>query len=166
MKKKRKKSNLWIYYWIGMAMGGVAIIGMVIYLVARKPAATEIAVAPTQPEAAKPAMPSSKPAEIPAQESASKPVDTPRQEEVKPREPDPVLPTEVTPKQPDLPPKEEAAPSNAAPEPKPVEPTSVTVGISEGNQIREIDGVDLQGKKFKLSDYRGKVVLLDFWGFW
>jgi hypothetical protein len=24
----------------------------------------------------------------------------------------------------------------------------------------------LGGKEFKLSDYRGKVILLDFWGFW
>ena len=24
----------------------------------------------------------------------------------------------------------------------------------------------LDGKPFKLSDYKGKVVLLDFWGFW
>ncbi|MFK7740986.1 MAG: peroxiredoxin family protein [Planctomycetota bacterium] len=30
----------------------------------------------------------------------------------------------------------------------------------------DIDGVDVDGVAFKLSDYRGKVVLLDFWGFW
>jgi hypothetical protein len=30
----------------------------------------------------------------------------------------------------------------------------------------EIEGVDTDGVAFKLSDYRGKVVLLDFWGFW
>jgi len=30
----------------------------------------------------------------------------------------------------------------------------------------DIVGEDLDGVKFKLSDYRGKVVVLDFWGFW
>lgn len=30
----------------------------------------------------------------------------------------------------------------------------------------EIDGIDLDGQPLKLSDYRGKVVLLSFWGRW
>ena len=30
----------------------------------------------------------------------------------------------------------------------------------------EVEGVDIDGTAFKLSDYRGKVVLLDFWGDW
>jgi thiol-disulfide isomerase/thioredoxin len=35
-----------------------------------------------------------------------------------------------------------------------------------GKPAVEIEGEDLEGKNFKLSDYRGKVVLLDFWGSW
>jgi hypothetical protein len=30
----------------------------------------------------------------------------------------------------------------------------------------EIEGEDIDGVRFKLSDYRGKVVVLDFWGDW
>ena len=30
----------------------------------------------------------------------------------------------------------------------------------------DIEGADADGVAFKLSDYRGKVVVLDFWGFW
>jgi len=35
-----------------------------------------------------------------------------------------------------------------------------------GKEALDIKGPDLDGKEFKLSDYRGKVVLLDFWGNW
>jgi len=35
-----------------------------------------------------------------------------------------------------------------------------------GKTTPEIEGVDLDSVAFKLSDYRGKVVLLDFWGNW
>jgi hypothetical protein len=38
--------------------------------------------------------------------------------------------------------------------------------LSVGKQAPEIAGEDADSKKFKLSDYRGKVVLLDFWGNW
>lgn len=38
--------------------------------------------------------------------------------------------------------------------------------LSVGMTTPEIDGSDLDGVAFKLSDYRGKVVLLDFWGNW
>jgi hypothetical protein len=37
---------------------------------------------------------------------------------------------------------------------------------SIGALAPEITGSDLDGKAFKLSDYRGQVVLLDFWGMW
>ena len=30
----------------------------------------------------------------------------------------------------------------------------------------DIEGIDLDGEKFKLSDYKGKVIFLDFWGDW
>jgi thiol-disulfide isomerase/thioredoxin len=35
-----------------------------------------------------------------------------------------------------------------------------------GKPAPEIDGTDFDGKPLKLSDYRGKVVLLVFWGTW
>jgi hypothetical protein len=38
--------------------------------------------------------------------------------------------------------------------------------LSIGKEAPEVEGEDADGKKFKLSDYRGKVVLLDFWGHW
>lgn len=40
------------------------------------------------------------------------------------------------------------------------------VGVEIGQQAPEIEGQDIDGKTFKLSDYRGKVVFLDFWGHW
>ena len=38
--------------------------------------------------------------------------------------------------------------------------------LSIGKTAPDIVGEDLDGEEFKLSDYRGKVVLLDFWGDW
>ena len=38
--------------------------------------------------------------------------------------------------------------------------------LSIGCEAPDIVGLDQAGKEFKLSDYRGKVVLLDFWGIW
>lgn len=35
-----------------------------------------------------------------------------------------------------------------------------------GMKAPDIEGEDVAGVAFKLSDYRGKVVVLDFWGFW
>lgn len=35
-----------------------------------------------------------------------------------------------------------------------------------GNIAPDIEGSDLDGVAFKLSDYRGKVIFLDFWGDW
>lgn len=35
-----------------------------------------------------------------------------------------------------------------------------------GKPAPDIEAEDTDGVKFKLSDYRGKVVVLDFWGHW
>ena len=37
--------------------------------------------------------------------------------------------------------------------------------LSVGKEAPDIEGLDQDGKAFKLSDYRGKVVLLDFWSY-
>ena len=51
-------------------------------------------------------------------------------------------------------------------EPAATPATGVTVGFEIGNQAPEISGEDIDGVAFKLSDYRSKVVVLDFWGDW
>ncbi len=38
--------------------------------------------------------------------------------------------------------------------------------LAVGKSAPDIVDEDLDGKTFKLSDYRGKVILLDFWGHW
>ena len=38
--------------------------------------------------------------------------------------------------------------------------------LSIGKMAPDIEGEDMDGIEFKLSDYRGKVVVLDFWGDW
>jgi len=39
-------------------------------------------------------------------------------------------------------------------------------GVKVGNVALEIEGKDIDDKPFKLSDYRSKVVMLDFWAHW
>jgi cytochrome oxidase Cu insertion factor (SCO1/SenC/PrrC family) len=48
-------------------------------------------------------------------------------------------------------------------EPSPGQPGD---GLAVGQFAPDIEGEDLDGVPFKLSDYRGKVVVLDFWGTW
>lgn len=38
--------------------------------------------------------------------------------------------------------------------------------LAIGKEVPDIEGEDLDGTAFKLSDYRGKVVVIDFWGDW
>jgi hypothetical protein len=40
------------------------------------------------------------------------------------------------------------------------------VNLAIGNVAPDFTTKDADGVEFKLSDYRGKVVVLDFWGFW
>lgn len=45
-------------------------------------------------------------------------------------------------------------------------PIDLRERLSTGVQAPDIEGVDLDGVAFKLSDYRGKIILLSFWGDW
>ncbi len=38
--------------------------------------------------------------------------------------------------------------------------------LAIGKVAPDVEGQDIDGKSFKLSEYRGKVVVLDFWGHW
>lgn len=38
--------------------------------------------------------------------------------------------------------------------------------LEVGMPVPDIEGEDIEGVAFKLSDYKGKVILLDFWGHW
>jgi len=40
------------------------------------------------------------------------------------------------------------------------------VNAAVGKSVPDLQGPDLDGKQFKIGDYRGKVVLLDFWAHW
>jgi cytochrome oxidase Cu insertion factor (SCO1/SenC/PrrC family) len=39
-------------------------------------------------------------------------------------------------------------------------------GLAVGRVAPDIEGQDLDGTPLRLSDYRGQVVVLDFWGTW
>ncbi len=43
-------------------------------------------------------------------------------------------------------------------------PSTETLAI--GQKAPEIVGADIDGNELKLSDYLGKVIVLDFWGDW
>jgi thiol-disulfide isomerase/thioredoxin len=49
---------------------------------------------------------------------------------------------------------------------KQVAQTAPVLGLLVNNLAPDFDAEDVDGHRFKLSDYRGKVVFLDFWGDW
>lgn len=49
---------------------------------------------------------------------------------------------------------------------KPADLAALEVGLEPGMLAPELTGEDLDGEVFSLSDYKGKVVMLDFWGDW
>lgn len=51
--------------------------------------------------------------------------------------------------------------------PPPVKPKkAIPKAPAVGMMAPDISGPDIDGVDFKLSDYRGKVVMVDFWGDW
>ena len=42
----------------------------------------------------------------------------------------------------------------------------VGMNVAVGRIAPDFETQDVDGAPFKLSDYRGKVVVIDFWGFW
>jgi hypothetical protein len=52
-------------------------------------------------------------------------------------------------------------------DPAVVRPADIpAVGLNVGQAAPEIEGEDLEGVRFKLSDYRGKAVVIAFYGHW
>lgn len=49
---------------------------------------------------------------------------------------------------------------------KSIQKYSLTEKIKSGNYLREIYAKNIDGEEFKLSDYKGKIILLNFWASW
>jgi hypothetical protein len=79
-----------------------------------------------------------------------------------PKQPEPDPPT--TPPEPPTEPSPDV--TKPEPQPKPAVQPSGNTGFAIGDLAPDIHGEDLDNVAFSLSDYRGKVVVLDFWGDW
>lgn len=83
-----------------------------------------------------------------------------------PHPPAPAQPSAPEKGTPPAPTEPSAPPPSAAPK-QPAAPAEVAPALpTVGKLAPEIVGEDIDGKPMKLSDYRGKVVMLDFWGNW
>lgn len=49
---------------------------------------------------------------------------------------------------------------------KPTAKNAARGAVAVGGIAPDIEGTDLDGVAFRLSDYRGKVVVVDFWAGW
>jgi thiol-disulfide isomerase/thioredoxin len=47
-----------------------------------------------------------------------------------------------------------------------VQRSEVVAKLKPGQPVTDLEGLALDGEKFRLSDFRGRVVLLDFWATW
>jgi hypothetical protein len=61
--------------------------------------------------------------------------------------------------------KVKPAPANAKAAPEQQQPKE-NPDLAVGKVAPDIEGEDIDGNVFRLSDYRGQVVVLDFWGNW
>lgn len=142
-----------------------------------KPSETADAENPVEPPAQTSPQPEVSPPTEPSQPSGgfATPAPTTPQPVKPPVRPNPIpdnQPTQPEPTPPTNPPTTppvptpEPSPDVAKPDPKPAVQASGKTGFAIGDLAPDIHGEDLDEVAFSLSDYRGKVVVLDFWGDW
>jgi hypothetical protein len=151
--QQKSNSGLIVLAVVGVLVLGVGAFGAIVlaWSLNRKPDVVATVAAPATPAAVPVAAPTPTVPEPAKPAQANVPPDR--------TEPQPPTPTASIPPVP---------PGVSRPDPaKPAKPKlSGKEGLDVGDLAMEINAADIDGKKFKLSDYRGKVVVLDFWGNW